>query len=107
MKRIYPLILILSLLILAGCTSLENEIVDAWRDEDGIFIEFFENGTILITDEQGTNINGAYRFTSKDTIEINFSGELANQAGAQLMTVAIDDDTLTLTQGEDTLTLTR
>ena len=107
MKRISILLLCLLVLVLSACTSLEKEIADAWRDEDGIFIEFFDNGTLLITDELGTNITGAYRFIDRDTIEIQFAGGLGEETGAQIMEVAIDGDTLRLTQGKDTLTLTR
>ena len=106
MKRIVILFLIISLL-LSACTALENEIVDAWRDEEGIFVEFFKNGTLLITDEEGTNITGTYHFIDKDTIEINFSGALAEETGSQIMDVGIEGDTLTLSQGEDALILTR
>lgn len=107
MKQLNILLLFLLALVLSACTPLEKEIADAWRDEDGIFIEFFDNGTLLITDELGTNITGAYRFIDKNTIEIQFSGGLAEETGTQIMDVAIDGDTLSLTQGEDTLTLTR
>ena len=106
MKRIVILFLIISLL-LSACSALENEIVDAWRDEDGVFVEFFKNGTLLITDEQGTNITGTYQFIDNDTIEINFSGVLADETGSQIMDVVIEGDTLTLSQGEDALILTR
>ncbi len=106
MKRIIILVLSISLL-LSACTVLENEIVDAWRDEDGIFVEFFKNGTLLITDEEGTNITGTYHFIDKDTIEINFAGALAEETGSQIMDVVIEGDTLTLSQGEDALILTR
>lgn len=107
MKRIAILILVFGLLLLSAYTVLKNEIVDAWRDEDGIFIEFFKNGTLLITDEQGTNITGTYQFIDKNTIEINFSGALAVETGSQIMDVAIEEDTLTLSRGEGALILTR
>ena len=106
MKRIIILSLVASIL-LSACVSLEKEIVDAWRDPDGIFVEFFKNGTLLITDEEGTNITGTYHFVDKDTIEINFAGALAEETGSQIMDVVIEEDTLTLSQGEDALILTR
>jgi hypothetical protein len=105
------IVVLLSGLIFAGITygpdlvakisggSLEKRIIGTWKDvEDRGTVEFLEDGTVKLGTKiavKSVEMEGSYKFISKDRIKTKFNFMGKTKEDEQL--VSIEGDTLTLT----------
>lgn len=87
------LAVLLAAALLAGC-SPENRLLGQWASADGSLIEFYEDGTVTLTN-LGIPITGAYSLPDDGVMKLEFDG-LFGIAGPIVVDYTIDGDSLTL-----------
>ena len=103
--RLIPAILLLVIIVIAvtSCGS-STSIVGRWQPlmEEDQYMEFFSDGRIELVDEN-TTLTGTYELQEGNQIRIAITGMFEGpegEYGIAIATYEIQDDVLTLTQGD-------
>ncbi len=99
---VFTIFFIFSLLV--SC-SPQNQIEGKWYDEYGIEIEFYNDGTFVISN-LGFSLTGDYRFIDDETLLLESDG-IIGLFGAQVFTVEISNQELVLRANNDEIRLYR
>jgi len=84
-------ILMLATVLVSGCGT-QNNLLGTWEGEDGEVLEFFKDGTLIITDKF-ISASGNYSIIEKNRVRIELDG-LWGIAGAQVINYEISGNQL-------------
>ncbi|MBN2047922.1 MAG: hypothetical protein JW750_08780 [Anaerolineaceae bacterium] len=103
MKTKILLFALIIIVLLTACSS-SNTIVGKWRVVNGSDIEFFDDGSMTISDPFGTVIDGSYEYTEDNKLIINMDG-LWGGSAETVMDVQLSKDAMVWTVDGQSITL--
>ena len=102
MKIKIVLILVLFCMLFGACAP-EGKAVGRWVDVDGVYYEFYKDGTVVI--ESGwLTVSGSYEFIDKDTMKLTLDGILG-VAGPSMFDVSFSGSQMSLSAGGQSIVL--
>ena len=90
-KYSYILIFMAVTILMFGCGT-QNNLLGTWESADGEVLEFFEDGTLIITDKFLT-ASGKYNIIEDNRVRIELDG-LWGIAGAQVISYEVSGNQL-------------
>jgi hypothetical protein len=102
-SRVLIACMLVAVLLSACGAKVQSAIIGKW-ERGGAITEFKNDGTVVVTTNEGSVINGTYKFPDSKTIELDMPAE---NGGKATFDISISGDTLSLSNANGGADFTR